>query len=94
MLLLIRSSCTQNFHIFTIIFTQSAQFLDIGNVLSIQCDHDSLETARKGQEVCIKLESSNSSKKAIGRHFEETDMLVSRVSTIILSYNPIVLRYT
>lgn len=57
------------------------QFLDIGIVTSIECNHKQVESARKGQEVCIKIEPiPGESPKMYGRHFEETDMLVSKVS--------------
>lgn len=57
------------------------QFLDIGVVTSIEFNHKQVETARKGQEVCIKIEPiPGESPKMFGRHFDETDMLVSKVS--------------
>lgn len=57
------------------------QFLDIGIITSIEYNHKQVETARKGQEVCIKIESiPGESPKMYGRHFEETDMLISKVS--------------
>lgn len=59
----------------------SFQFLDIGIVTSIECNHKQVETARKGQEVCIKIEPiPGDSPKMFGRHFDETDMLTSKVS--------------
>lgn len=57
------------------------QFLEIGVVTSIEFNHKQVESARKGQEVCIKIEPiPGESPKMYGRHFEETDMLVSKVS--------------
>lgn len=57
------------------------QFLDIGIVTSIECNHKQVESARKGQEVCIKIEPiPGESPKMFGRHFDEADMLVSKVS--------------
>lgn len=57
------------------------QFLDIGIVTSIECNHKQVESARKGQEVCIKIEPvPGEAPKMYGRHFEEMDMLVSKVS--------------
>lgn len=57
------------------------QFLDIGIVTSIECNHKQVESARKGQEVCIKIEPiPGESPKMYGRHFEETDILTSKVS--------------
>ena len=43
-------------------------------------NHKPLEIARKGAEVCIKIESaSGEAPKMFGRHFDETDLLVSKV---------------
>lgn len=65
-------------HSFRIVFY--LQFLDIGIITSIEYNHKQVETARKGQEVCIKIESiPGESPKMYGRHFEETDMLISKV---------------
>lgn len=51
---------------------------------SIEVNHKQVETARKGQEVCIKIEPiPGESPKMFGRHFDETDMLVSKVSPFI-----------
>lgn len=48
---------------------------------SIELNHKQIESARKGQEVCIKIEPiPGEAPKMFGRHFEETDMLVSKVS--------------
>ncbi len=47
---------------------------------SIEVNHKQMETARKGQEVCIKIEPiPGDSPKLLGRHFEETDIIVSKV---------------
>lgn len=60
------------------------QFLDIGIVTSVEVNHKQVESARKGQEVCIKIEPiPGESPKMFGRHFEETDMLVSKVSSVV-----------
>ncbi len=57
------------------------QFLDIGIVTSVECNHKHVESARKGQEVCIKIEPiPGESPKMYGRHFDENDMLTSKVS--------------
>lgn len=54
--------------------------MDIGIVTSIELNHKQIETARKGQEVCIKIEScGGEAPKMFGRHFDETDLLVSKV---------------
>lgn len=53
----------------------------IGKVTSIQSNHVEKEMAKVGDEVCIKIENTSSdAPKMIGRHFEETDMLISHIS--------------
>lgn len=53
----------------------------IGRVTSIQSNHVEKEIAKAGDEVCIKIENTSSdAPKMIGRHFEETDMLISHIS--------------
>lgn len=59
----------------------SKDFLDIGIVTSIESNHKEVETARKGEEVCIKIDPiPGESPKMFGRHFDETDILVSKIS--------------
>ncbi|XP_076362546.1 eukaryotic translation initiation factor 5B isoform X1 [Tachypleus tridentatus] len=59
----------------------SRDFLDVGTVTTIEVNHKPVENARKGQEVCIKIEPlSGESPKMYGRHFEHTDLLVSKIS--------------
>ena len=61
----------------------SPQFLEIGVVTSIQNNHKEVETARKGEEVCVKIEPiPGEAPKMFGRHFDETDVLVSKVRKI------------
>lgn len=55
--------------------------LVIGRVTSIQVNHIEKEVAKQGDEVCIKIENTSSdAPKMIGRHFEETDQLISHIS--------------
>lgn len=55
----------------------------MGVVTSIENNHKPVESARKGMEVCIKIEPvPGESPKMFGRHFDETDFLISKVSTI------------
>lgn len=55
--------------------------MELGIVTSIENNHKAVETARKGQEICIKIEPiPGESPKMFGRHFDETDMLISKVS--------------
>lgn len=59
----------------------SADFLDIGRVTTIEYNHKQLESARKGQEVCIKIEPNpGETPKLLGRHFQETDLIVSKIT--------------
>lgn len=65
----------------TPICVPSKDFVDIGIVTSIENNHKSVENARKGMEICIKIEPiPGESPKMFGRHFDETDMLVSKIS--------------
>ncbi|XP_058054142.1 eukaryotic translation initiation factor 5B [Anopheles bellator] len=65
----------------TPICVPSKEFTDLGVVTSIEANHKQLETARKGQEVCIKIEPiPGETPKMFGRHFDETDLLVSKIS--------------
>ncbi|GFQ91182.1 eukaryotic translation initiation factor 5B [Trichonephila clavata] len=59
----------------------SKEFLEIGIVTTIEVNHKPIETARKGQEVCIKIEpSGGDAPKMYGRHFDHTDLLVSKIT--------------
>ncbi|XP_050303369.1 eukaryotic translation initiation factor 5B [Anthonomus grandis grandis] len=65
----------------TPICVPSKDFVDIGIVTSVENNHKPVEFARKGMEVCIKIEPiPGESPKMFGRHFDETDMLVSKIS--------------
>lgn len=58
------------------------QFVDIGVVTSIEMNHKTVDSAKKGQEVCVKIEPiPGESPKMYGRHFEATDIIVSKVRT-------------
>lgn len=55
--------------------------MELGVVTSIEMNHKNVDSARKGQEVCIKIEPiPGDSPKMFGRHFDDTDFLVSKVS--------------
>lgn len=65
----------------TPICVPSKEFVELGIVTSIEVNHKQVESARKGQEVCIKIDPiPGESPKMFGRHFDETDMLVSKIS--------------
>lgn len=53
---------------------------------SIEMNYKQMDVARKGQEVCIKIEPiPGESPKMFGRHFDETDMLVSKVTLFVIN---------
>ena len=53
----------------------------MGVVTTLEVNHKQVENARKGTEVCIKIESvSGDAPRLYGRHFDHTDLLVSKVS--------------
>lgn len=55
-------------------------FIDLGRITSIEKNHKLLDIAPKGSEVCIKIEPIfGDAPKMYGRHFNENDILISRV---------------
>lgn len=65
----------------TPICVPSREFVELGIVTSIENNHKTVETARKGQEVCIKIEPiAGEAPKMFGRHFDEKDFLISKIS--------------
>ncbi|XP_026476183.1 eukaryotic translation initiation factor 5B-like isoform X2 [Ctenocephalides felis] len=65
----------------TPICVPSKDFVDLGIVTSIESNHKQVESARKGLEVCVKIEPiPGEAPKMFGRHFDETDFLVSKIS--------------
>lgn len=59
----------------------SKGFVDIGIVTSIEINHKSVESAKKGQEICVKIEPiPGEAPKMYGRHFEATDIIVSKIN--------------
>ncbi|KAF7402959.1 hypothetical protein HZH66_005226 [Vespula vulgaris] len=60
------------------------RFVELGIVSSIEYNHKSVESARKGQEVCIKIEPiPGEAPKMFGRHFDEKDFVVSKVRALV-----------
>ncbi|XP_012675200.3 LOW QUALITY PROTEIN: eukaryotic translation initiation factor 5B [Clupea harengus] len=56
-------------------------FVDIGIVTGIEINHKNVDSAKKGQEICVKIEPiPGESPKMFGRHFEATDFLVSKIT--------------
>ncbi|XP_062383535.1 eukaryotic translation initiation factor 5B [Sardina pilchardus] len=59
----------------------SKGFVDIGIVTSIEMNHKGVDSAKKGQEICVKIEPiPGESPKMFGRHFEATDFIVSKIT--------------
>ena len=57
----------------------------MGVVSSVEANHKPVEIAYKGQEVAVKIESvSGDAPKLYGRHFDHTDLLISKVKKICL----------
>lgn len=49
------------------------QFIYVGIVTSLQFNNKEVDTARKGEEVCVKIDSvPGEAPKMFGRHFDET----------------------
>ncbi|XP_060581506.1 eukaryotic translation initiation factor 5B-like [Ruditapes philippinarum] len=65
----------------TPICVPSKEFVFLGIVSSLEVNHKTVDVAKKGQEVCVKIENVPSeTPKLYGRHFDHTDMLTSRIS--------------
>jgi len=59
----------------------SKEFCFIGVVTSLEINNKQVETASTGQDVCIKIENiGGDAPKLYGRHFDENDVLVSRIT--------------
>ncbi|XP_078601421.1 eukaryotic translation initiation factor 5B-like isoform X2 [Branchiostoma floridae x Branchiostoma japonicum] len=55
--------------------------LDLGVVTSLEVNHKQVDMARKGSEVCVKIENPpGETPKLFGRHFDEKDILLSKIS--------------
>ena len=55
--------------------------LEIGRVSTIEKENKPILNARRGDEVCIKIEHcGGDAPKLYGRHFDHTDMLCSRIT--------------
>ncbi|XP_020915031.1 eukaryotic translation initiation factor 5B isoform X2 [Exaiptasia diaphana] len=65
----------------TPICVPSKSFIDVGVVSSIETNHKNITEARKGMEVCLKIENiPGETPKLYGRHFDHEDLLVSKIS--------------
>lgn len=65
----------------TPICVPSKDCIFLGTVSSIERNHEQVDLAKTGDEVCIKIENTTGeAPKLYGRHFNFEDMLVSRIS--------------
>ncbi|CAL1528028.1 unnamed protein product [Lymnaea stagnalis] len=65
----------------TPICVPTKEFVELGRVTSIEINHKSVDVAKQGQEICIKITPiPGDAPKMYGRHFDETDLLVSKIS--------------
>ncbi|XP_064167037.1 eukaryotic translation initiation factor 5B isoform X2 [Anguilla rostrata] len=65
----------------TLLCVPSKGFVDIGIITSIEINHKAVDSAKKGQEICVKIEPiPGESPKMFGRHFEATDIIVSKIT--------------
>lgn len=54
---------------------------------SIEVNHKAVQKAAKGQDVCIKIDPiPGDTPKMYGRHFDNTDVLVSKVTNFLSLY--------
>ncbi|KAJ8372392.1 hypothetical protein AAFF_G00289670 [Aldrovandia affinis] len=65
----------------TPLYVPSKGFVNIGIITSIEINHKNVDSAKKGQEICVKIEPiPGESPKMYGRHFEATDLIVSKIT--------------
>jgi len=65
----------------TPICVPSKEFIYIGVCTGIQHNNKDVDVAKKGDEVCVKIENpGGDAPKMYGRHFDENDLLISRIS--------------
>ncbi|XP_014664581.1 PREDICTED: eukaryotic translation initiation factor 5B-like [Priapulus caudatus] len=60
---------------------EDERFVCVGICTTIEINHKIIDSAKKGQEVCIKIEPlGGDAPKMYGRHFDHTDLLVSKIT--------------
>ena len=65
----------------TQICVPSKKGLILGTIASLEANNRPVNFARQGTDVCIKIENTNGeAPKLYGRHFDSTDLLISRHS--------------
>ena len=59
----------------------SKEGLILGTIASLEANNRPVDFARQGTDMCIKIENTNAeAPKLHGRHFDSTDLLISRLS--------------
>ena len=59
----------------------SKKGLILGTIASLEANNRPVDFAKQGTDVCIKIENTNGeAPKLYGRHFDSTDLLISRLS--------------
>uniref|UniRef100_A0A914QHM2 Eukaryotic translation initiation factor 5B n=1 Tax=Panagrolaimus davidi TaxID=227884 RepID=A0A914QHM2_9BILA len=65
----------------TQICVPSKDSIVLGTVSSIERNHDNVDVAKTGEEVCVKIDNTTGeAPKLYGRHFTSEDILVSRIT--------------
>jgi len=65
----------------TPICVPSKEFVFLGIVTSLEINNKQIDKATTGQDVCIKIENAGGdAPKLYGRHFDENDVMVSRIT--------------
>jgi len=65
----------------TPICVPSKEFIYLGVVTSLEMNNKQIEVAHTGHDVCIKIENiGGDAPKLYGRHFDENDVLVSKIT--------------
>ena len=53
----------------------------LGTVASLEMNNRTVDSARQGSDVCLKIENTTGeAPKLYGRHFDSTDLLMSKLS--------------
>ncbi|VDP87205.1 unnamed protein product [Echinostoma caproni] len=59
----------------------SRENINLGRIFSIEFNHKPVQEARTGQEVCVRIDPlDGETPKLYGRHFDHTDLMVSKIS--------------
>ena len=66
----------------------------LGTLSSIERNHEQVEMAKAGDEICVKIENTTGeAPKLYGRHFSHEDILISKVMPAKCKYKVIVIPF-